>query len=840
VSEYRDARSASATDNTYKTAYEYDDWGNQTKMTDPAGGIETRVYYPAGVTGEGGTGTVPVGNLRTVTDRTSVTTEYKYDRKGDQIRIIHPASGTRVQSFDEIGRLMTTGRELSGAIVGVTTNTYDVRSRLATATGPQITNTVTGQTRQTRMSYKYWPNGMVQESKTEDVGGLDPARVSTMTYDANDRLDITTTGAKTTNNDYDFVGRLERVTDPRGVQVKTTYNSRDLPTSVVMENFADTIGGATRSITLSSTTYSPTLPLVDEETDAIGRVVQSTYWPDDRLKQQTLKNYAPLGETARPLVLGYFEYDVVGNQRIARRGVAGSGVSAAVSTIERTYDARNFMLNEKLLDIATRVTTFTYDLEGRRKTSTTGGLVSTNQYNAKGQLVNSSVGASAQLVTGYGYDTLGRQTITTDPKGYVTTTQFDIADRPTTVTSPAFTAWDATGATSASAQAVVAFGYNAFGEKTHVRDPRNQSVSTTYDNFGRPTLVTYPTESSITPTESFSYDLSDNQVSSTDRRGAVTTATFDAMSRARVMTAPAPTSGAAQPVTSQVFNDVSQLTQVTDPNGNITKYTYDVAGKTQHATAGFGSVEPSVTTMGYDDLGNLTISRDGLNNQTTMKYDAASSLLSVTDPTGAVTQKTYQAATGLMENTVVAGVRRSRVLYDVYGRVEKEQRLNSAGTAVMSETTFGYDWNSNKTSVTRPNGATDTFTYDQMNRLLTSVTDIGMVGTAATATSSAGYDIAGNLVRVTDARGYVSTMAYNNWGLLKETVEPSTSTFPGLADRRWSVGYNAAGQPTSELRPGGVSVSRVYDSLGRLTSESATGSGITSAARTLGYDAGSR
>jgi RHS repeat-associated protein len=49
-----------------------------------------------------------------------------------------------------------------------------------------------------------------------------------------------------------------------------------------------------------------------------------------------------------------------------------------------------------------------------------------------------------------------------------------------------------------------------------------------------------------------------------------------------------------------------------------------------------------------------------------------------------------------------------------------------------------------------------------------------------------------------------------------------------------------AGYPPGETRPGGVSVIRVYDNLGRMSSETGSGVGVSTASRTFGYDPGGR
>jgi RHS repeat-associated protein len=135
---------------------------------------------------------------------------------------------------------------------------------------------------------------------------------------------------------------------------------------------------------------------------------------------------------------------------------------------------------------------------------------------------------------------------------------------------------------------------------------------------------------------------------------------------------------------------------------------------------------------------------------------------------------------------------------------------------------------------TRPNGAKDTFVHDALGRLTKSNTLL--IEPAVYGTVDVDYGVAGNQVRVTDPRGNVTTSGYNNWGLLAETVEPSTSQHPALGDRKWTVSYDAGGLPAGETRPGGVSVSRVFDDLDRLKSESGSGGGSVTAVRQFTYD----
>jgi YD repeat-containing protein len=71
-------------------------------------------------------------------------------------------------------------------------------------------------------------------------------------------------------------------------------------------------------------------------------------------------------------------------------------------------------------------------------------------------------------------------------------------------------------------------------------------------------------------------------------------------------------------------------------------------------------------------------------------------------------------------------------------------------------------------------------------------------------------------------------------------VEPSTTAHPAAADRTWTSVYDAADRPVKELQPGGVSVQRTFDALGRLAEATGAGAEASTTADTFGYDAAGR
>ena len=93
------------------------------------------------------------------------------------------------------------------------------------------------------------------------------------------------------------------------------------------------------------------------------------------------------------------------------------------------------------------------------------------------------------------------------------------------------------------------------------------------------------------------------------------------------------------------------------------------------------------------------------------------------------------------------------------------------------------------------------------------------VSATGSITTGYGFDAAGNLTRVTDGRGGVFEYGYNSWNLQETVTEPATTQHPATGDREWRIGFDAGGLAVAELQPGGVLITRQFDTLGRMTTE---------------------
>ncbi len=141
---------------------------------------------------------------------------------------------------------------------------------------------------------------------------------------------------------------------------------------------------------------------------------------------------------------------------------------------------------------------------------------------------------------------------------------------------------------------------------------------------------------------------------------------------------------------------------------------------------------------------------------------------------------------------------------------------------------YGYDNNDNRTTWTRTNGVTFTYSYDGLNRVT------ARTGTANVSAARWGYDLVGR--KTLEAAGSASTSpgevyVYDKAGRMTSSVV-SLGTGSALTT---GFGYDASGNRTSVTYPSGASAAYVYDALNRMHTISWGGTLMA----TYGYDTAS-
>jgi RHS repeat-associated protein len=679
------------------------------------------------------------GNLETVTyPNTSTPSTYTYDTQHRYLSGIDARSNPLpVTTYYASTDTDSNGLPLNGRLHSV----QDALGQTTSYAYDLLTNTTT---------ITYPPDG------SGNVG------TATMVYDSYGLLLSATDPLNhTITNVYDANRNLTSVTDQLGHVTKYTYDSNGNRVSTTYP------ATATSTNTTSTTTYNqygePT-----STTDELGNVRQFQYDA----------NYNPRKVSDGLGALASFQFDPDGT---LQAGAVGYDIATSPSRASQfAYDADGNLTNRT--DALGRVTSYTYDSLGHKLTSTT-------------PTTTSRVGGPSST-TNYQYDSVGNLTQTDAPLGRTTSSTFD-----------------------------------ANGNKLTDTDARGKTTTYNYDALNRVFETDYPDTTKSTKT----FDFRGNVVTETDQGGHVTKNVYDLAGRLSSTTRAFGTADAT--TTNYSYDDAGRKTGETDSLGHATTYGYDAAGNLTSVSGVGGTFTYAydnarnrismtdgngyTTQYQYDARKRLTVTTYPDQTTRTNAYDGPGNLISVTDQAGKEVRYNYDAANQLVNvvqvdspntgsNTTVYG-------YDALGNAITLEDANTHTTqqnfdllgdltgktlpdASLSESRQ-YDNNGNLTSMTQFNGAVTTYTYDNLNRLLSR-------STPNEPTVSFTYTATGKRHTMADASG-TTTYNYDNMDRLTSKQTPEGAL---------SYSYDAAGHVASisSSNANGANVSYTYDSLNRL------------------------
>ena|GEM_PF-3740378 len=860
-----DARSSSTSDTTYLSTKTYDAAGKRVTSETRAGLAGSIVYTYTTATSPGG-GT-PAGLLWTKVEPTRGagtaasdrgTTTYTYNTKGDPLTVVDPLGKTTTFTYDEVGRPLTRTETGAGIPTGaVWTTSYDKLGRVKTVLEPSVTNVATSTARRRRTDTFYDNNGNIDRVEVVAVAGGGTTRVTKYTYDAADRQLSETVAhgtaiASTTAKAYDEMSNVITVTDPENRVFTTSYTPDNLPDVTTLAAYQpDPIfnPGTTQTLTVKDLDYDDSRRVM-RETDAKGRVVESTY-THDKPKRKVLKNFAPRIGAAYDLVLEDNVYDKVGNLLSKGEGNEFVAPNRARTTVA-TYSPANLKLTEQVKNSdgnVERSTTWTYDAAGHQTTETRHALglggndrVTRTLYTQEGLVdyreVENGAGAADDLKTSFTYDDRGNVLTTTDPDGGVVTTTYDAAGQKTSVKQPSVPT-ETNGGTPVSAQPEAKSGYNAFGELSHEVDPNGNTTQHAYDDQGREITITHPTYTppggtAVTPTESRTYDKVGNLTGSKDRRDKWTYYTFDKLNRNVKTDAPG-TVAATRALSYTLFDEVGFTIKTIDPNGAVVTQTSDMMRRVRTRTQEIRqpTLRYATTTTDYDSVGNVTWVQDPELLITTRTVNTAGQTLSETDPNNKTAYTVYNA----FGDVITQKDRTDRWVeftYDTAGRQLTQSETGIAGGDYPHTTAFEYNKRSMRTKVTTAMGRVTTTNYDVAGRMTSVVRGFG---TGDAATTSYFYDKAGNNTRFRDGRNNDTILTYQPWNLPATRRLPAATAGQAAANRTWTNSYDKAGLVTREAMPGSIRIDRTFDEAGRPLTEVGTGA---TGSRTFTYDVSGR
>ncbi|MFD1460350.1 RHS repeat-associated core domain-containing protein [Paenibacillus farraposensis] len=266
------------------------------------------------------------------------------------------------------------------------------------------------------------------------------------------------------------------------------------------------------------------------------------------------------------------------------------------------------------------------------------------------------------------------------------------------------------------------FSYNALGDQTSVTEPNSETTKYTYDMLGNLTRITYPdgqakvksydelgrviqTKDAKDQIEKRYFDANGNLSKKIDRNGNVTSFEYDSRNRLKSRV------GKDETV-SYVYDAAGKRLSMTDQTGT-TSYAYDPYTEQLNTLSYPDGLKLSNQ---YDSNGNRTEMTGPFGEQVDYTYDLLNRLKTVGNTKDKPVSEYTYTKNGLLDSTISANGYRQQNQYNGIQLVElKHTRSN----AEINSFQYSYDPGKNITKRTQ-NGVEDSFTYDKLNRIVTS------------------------------------------------------------------------------------------------------------------------
>jgi RHS repeat-associated protein len=687
------------TDNNKRATTTWFDSMNYPIRTRDAEGNETRTEYLK----YGGANMY--GEPRMTVDKSSNTTYYDRDNRGNIIRQINPDRSVKEFAYDEKNNLIFEKDEEGNCkYYEYDANKINLVKLAIPLNGTDAYSASADQSKFAITEYQYGTKGTIKGLLMKET---------TPEGDANTYT-------------YDNYGNIATKTNALGITTSYTYNAANWLTMVKDGNNQTT-----------KFYY-----------DKAGRLLKTVY------------NYSNVDETRERMI-----YDA--------RGLLAQKISAKqynYSNDTAFFDSQNIIFS------------------GGAYNDNTVGYRYT--YNAIGQLTSEK--DPNNFATSYAYDIYNNKITETKPNGTIYSSEYDFLNRPTK------NYYKANGSGSTPKQLLTEYSYNTIPggesrtEMVYFSDSATDKAATTYiyDYAGRQTKQDNPDGSNQT----VDYYANGQIKRSIDGRRFATYYTYDGLG-----------------------NITDTWRQVNSSQYRYSGQEYDKAGR------------PLLEKYGKSLVPFYDLPAD--TEWVAYAYNADDTLAEKTTSAGGKVSYTYDNIGNILSETVAIDSEKSgttKYTYDYAGRVlsktqnvEAESIGESPDGLVGLITSYTYDLNGNVLTTTNAAGIKTGFTYDAMDRLLsTSMPGLDENNNATEIVTSATYDWTGNVLTATDAKGSVTTNTYTPRGWLME----SKNALGGITHYEYDLDGRNTVQISAKNYIAGQNIANLsrtetaFDSMGRVDS----------------------
>jgi RHS repeat-associated protein len=821
--------------------YSYDGNKNLTKVTDPLGGTNKYSYLingPMKTMADKNNNSIDIiyfndfsvseiigcnkrvsfsydtaTNITIATDHLTTgsnqVTKYGYKKSGDQVwltSISGNCCGYNLSfEFDDNGNKI----KETDANGNVYNYTYDARGNMLTMKDPMNQTS----------AYTYSSNYNQVTSFTDPKGNI-----SVITYDANGNLtQLTEPGSIIYTAAYNSNGDIVSSTDPKGNIYSYSYDTYGNPVSVSGPNgYHATLANDARGNLLSLTdarnnTHTAEYDIlnrlkkiIDPATnarqfnyDGEGNVISTS----NKNNEKSLLNYDASNRIVKYTdALGHqteISYDGMDNI-IAAKNALGNTISFSYDNRNRLNNFKNTLNNSSNIsyDANGNITsinlpngqqlTYTYDNINRvTGINDINGTLGSFTYDKNNNITSFTNGTGA-VVTAV-YDDLNRITKISDPLGLSTQFSYDqnnnvvsVTDRNAVVIHYTYDSLNRVKTYTDKNGFVISVGYDVAGNATQVKDQNNNITLYSYDILNRLETTTYPDGKYI----QYGYDKKSNIISKRLTDGTTINFQYDTLNRIITKTLPggqlftygydalgrvisATNSNGTVGITYDALNRISSETF----DGRITRYNYDIAGRTQT------TIYPDSTVV-------------------IKKYDARNRLSNIAKNNTTLVSYQYNNANQVTVKNFANGVS-SNLQYDFANRLSS---IYTAGGNIQN-TSFTYDNERNKNSINRLNdpALSEQFTYDNGHRL--TQYKRGVIGGTPTFQNTYSFDAVGNRT-IANLNGTNTTYTTNNLNQLTNSNN-GNQNINFIYDNNGNLTYDGIFYKT-------------YDAEGRLLKDSST------------------